>query len=331
MENQNGNQFEDDAKLKDQRYQKLLHNFIEASGSIALIKTLTEIPHITGDSAEEKAYGLIIGKDQDVNVRVLAVQKISKVIGSNPAMITECLDILRDEQEPSDLRHEVLNVLEALEFWSQTFKSMRPQYFEALYELLGSPVKSLVEDATGILAIHKDLEVQNRLLVGLQTNTEPLVSAAKAIQLLSYDIHFNFHSTVRDILLNPDTPDDVRVQAVHALTTDMGSKEVISSILEDKRQSQNVRLASVAALQSAYPSEFIALGKPVVLDDSDDQEVRAASLNALMFIRDSEQVFNDSDFVEKVNKISTPRAMGSLNKRTTDMFLEKANKFLDKK
>jgi HEAT repeat protein len=331
MENETGNQFEEDAKIHDERYQKLLQNFNEALDTNALIQSLTAIPHITGPSSEEKAKGLFLNREQDVLVRSLALQKTGRAIGRDAAMIKACFNVLLDEQEPTDLRHVILDFLETLEFWSPTFKAMRPDYFEVLHKLLDDSVRSLVSDATSILAIHKDEEVQQRLLQSLKDNNEPLVPTAKAIQLLSYDIHFDYHSTVREILMNQSTPEDVRVQAVYALSTDAGSKAVISNILEDKQQSKNVRLASVAAMQSTYPSDFVALGKPVVLDDSDDQEVRAASLNALMFFRDADQVFGDAEFVDKMSNISTPRSMDNLHKKMSDKFMEKANLFLNKK
>ena len=312
------------------RYQVLLKAFDAAVSTDALTTSLQEIPYIEKPDSVQKALNLFLNKQQDKTVRALAVQKITSVKANDERFITSCLSVIHDPNEPAGLRSVVMTVLATLSFSSRVFTAMRPEYFAVLRDLLDDPDDELRESATGVLANNNDETVQNRLLRGLKGEQEPLVMAAKAIQLLARDTHFNYYPTVREILQNPVTKDIEKVEAIHALAFDQESKPLIARIFNDKSEANEVRMSSAAAFQAAHPTDFIELAKTVILDESDTHEVRAASLNALIHLREADTVFNDDEFVRNIGKLAEPAPDNDL-KKMSEKYLEKANQFLNKK
>lgn len=304
----------------------LLRNFIEATDPAALRTSLEEIPFIREPDAVAKAMGLFLDKEQDVDIRTLAVQKSAVFIAGDAIYITDCLRVLADEAEPASLRKSVLLVLFAFNFSSPVFRSLRSDFMVILRGLLDSPSAELRALAAEELAVNKDEVVQNRLLNGLKGLERPVVPKAKAIQLLSYDAHADYYPVVRQLLQDPDTNKAAKVEAIHALAFDPESKPLLAALFNDRKQAKEIRMSSAVAFQAAHPDEFIELAKPVIVDEKEGKDIRAVSLNALMHHRNAGAVYNDEQFLEKVSQIKDLKSTREL-KKLSGQYLKNAVKF----
>lgn len=311
-------------------------NFMVAATSASLAKALWEVPYIQEPNAVQKAMQLFFDKQNELEVRLLALVKTLTAISEDIDVIKNLLRVLADTTETEALRKSVFDQMNVLSFSSRSFTALKSEYIEVLRKLLDDGSDELREKATVQLAIYKDEAVQNRLLDELKSQQASLVSPAKAIQLLAIDPHADYYPTVRELLQNPDTNDTVKIEAIHALAFDQESKPLIANIFNDRNQGNEVRMTSATAFQAAHPDNFAELAKPVILDDDEESEVRTASLNALMHFRDADKVFDDADFVNGVRNISTPRSLTrSLGnddlRKMTEKYIQKADQFLNKK
>jgi HEAT repeat protein len=320
----------------NQQFEIVQASFINAADNAAILQALRDIPYIQDPNAVQKALGLLFNEQNDLEIRLLALVRTLTAITEDMDAIRNLLRILADTTEPEALRKSVFEQTNVLTFSSRAFIALKSEYVEILRGLLDDPSLELRAKATEQLAIYKDEFVQNRLLNGLRTQQTALVPSAKAIQLLAYDPHADYYPTVREILQNPDTDDDIKIEAIHALAFDQESKPLIANILNDRNQTNQVRMTSATAFQAAHPADFIGLAKPLVLDDSEASEVRAASLNALMHFRDADKVFSDEEFVNNVRNIGAPsafaRSIGNDDlKKMSERYIQKADMFLNKR
>ena len=310
--------------------------FMAAADSASILAALRNTPYLREPGAVQKALLLLFDKQTDLEIRLLALVKVLNSISEDMDALQKLLGILSDQTEPEALRKSVFEQANVLTFSSKAFAALKAEYIEILRGLLEDSSTELREKATEQLAIYKDELVQNRLLEGLRSPQNALVSSAKAIQLLAYDPHAAYYPTVREILENPATDDNVKIEAIHALAFDQDSKPLIANILNDKGQANEVRMTSAAAFQAAHPDDFIGLAKPLVLDDDEESEIRTASLNALMHFRSADQVFRDEEFVNNVRNMGRSRALARSASdedfnQMAEKYIQKADQFLNRR
>jgi len=294
-----------------QKNELAVAGFKKASNADEYRIALEQVDVLKDPEDIKKGAALLQDKHVDVGLRVLALQKIGQSIAENPAYINLCLAILSDTDEPQVLRMAVFTFFQVLSFFSRTFKANRSEYMTLLRSLLDDPDNELRTMAAEQLAKQKDEYVQRRLMDGLTGKGKAIVAPAKAIQFLAYDLHAEHFPVVRDLLQN--TQDEgTKIEAIHVLAGDPQSKNLLVDLMLDKAQPKEVRVSSVFAVQSAHPDEFLRIAKPVVLDESEDDDVRVASLNALEHNKDA--LYSDKQFAERVSAISASTKSAKLKK-----------------
>lgn len=216
----------------------------------------------------------------DLELQTAALQVISLNIEARPELIDTLLELLRDASVPVDLRRAILNVLQQISFRMVLFPGKRPDYLATLRSIIEDPDAQLRRRAIGILAREKDEYVQRRLIEGLEQRSRALVPAAKAIQFLGYDVHAEYFPLLRRIIEQPPSRAAKR-EAVRLLSADPASSDLLVTILNDKHEDAEVRKTAAVALQSLAPDRFEAQARRIVLDDDEDDELRAVSISAL--------------------------------------------------
>lgn len=216
----------------------------------------------------------------DLELQTAALQVINSNIEARPELIDTLLELLRDATVPADLRRAILNVLQQISFRMVQFPGKRPDYLATLRSIVEDPDAQLRRRAIGILAREKDEYVQRRLIEGLEQRSRALVPAAKAIQFLGYDIHAEYFPMLRRIIEQPPSRAAKR-EAVRLLSADPASTDLLVTILNDKHEDPEVRRTAAVALQSLAPDRFEAQARRIVLDDDEDDELRAVSISAL--------------------------------------------------
>jgi hypothetical protein len=288
-----------------------------AQNSIEYKTALQAIPSVTEMEDVRKGMQLLTNKQEDTDLRLLILRKARSAIGRNIEYIKACFLIVLDTDDQVELRRAILSVLGAFSFGSRQFVPLRPEYMTLLRSLLDDHDALIRERAAEELAKEKDEYVQRRLLDGLAGKEQPIVSTAKSIQLLGYDIHAEHYPVVRKILADPGADETTKVEAIHVLGNDAQSKDLLTELMMDRQQPIEVRMSSATAVKTSNPEYFTHLAKSMVLDEQEDQDMRAVCLNALMHQSDPKALYADDDFVQKLTRVRSLTKSAALKDLST--------------
>ena len=229
------------------------------------------------------------------------------------------LKVLRDTNEPKQVRYAALQSLQAASFSVVTFEPCRNDYIAALRDVADDPDPELRQRVLGILAREKDAYAQQKLLDGLKDPRKALVPPEKALQLLSYDVHAEAYSVARAMVNNPPNPTAKR-EALRLLAADTASAPIFEKVLRDKNEISENRQISAAALQAIEPAKFKQHAREIVLDPSEYKEIQATSLTALTQFGDK-TIAGDNTLLKRVDNLSAKAP--TLVKQSARRFLGK--------
>lgn len=250
-----------------------------------------------------QSVSIVRDKDEDAQIRVSALNAIGIETGKRHDLIELVIEILGDAGEPAALRIMALDVLQRNSFSSDISVSMRSQYMAALRSVVEDKNFDLRYRATEILAMEKDEFIQRRLLDGLTGRSKRLMGPTKAIQLLGYDIHAEHYPMLRAMVQNPPSQ-AAKKEAMRLLAADASSAPLLTEILRNKGEKNDVRRISAAALQSIAPEEFESHAIQIVLGDDEDDVLRATLVNALELYASPASLSQDARLNEKVQEFS---------------------------
>ena len=223
---------------------------------------------------------------------------MSLEVDDHPELIDTLLEYLGDAAK----RHRSLavwNLLQEISFRMVGFPAKRPEYLAVLRSIIEDPDSQLRRVAIGILAREKDDYVQRRLVDGLEGKSKGLVPAAKAIQFLAYDVHSEYFPLAKRIVEKPPNR-GAKVEAVRLLAADPSAKDLLIGILGDRTEKPEVKMAAAVALQSLDPGEFERQARRIVLDDDEDDQLRALALNALTYFGNPAARAEDDEMARRV-------------------------------
>jgi len=258
---------------------------------------------------------LIRNKDEDVELRIRTLDAISREAGEHGELFDVALELLQDTNEPAALRRSALSFVQQISFGSTRFAAKRPNYLAVLRSVVDDKDTTLRRRAMGILAREKDEYVQRRLIEGLEHRSKALIPPAKAIQLLGYDIHAEHYPILRQIVERPPSR-AAKKEAIRLLAADASSKDLLLEILRDKGESSDVRNISAIAVQSLAPTEFEEIAKQIVMDDSEDNAMRATCINALAHFANPAVLSEDSKLDEHIEQLSATSSSRQLKQAT---------------
>jgi hypothetical protein len=258
---------------------------------------------------------LIRNKGEDLEQRIRVLDAISREIGEHDELFDVVLELLQDHNEPAALRRAALTFMQQISFRTTVFAAKRPEYLAALRSVIDDNDATLRQQAMGILAREKDEYVQRRLIEGLEDRSKALLPPAKAIQLLGYDIHAEHYPILRQIVKRPPNR-AAKKEAVRLLAADTASKDLLIEILRDKGESSDVRNISAIAVQSLAPTEFEEIAKQIVLDDNEDNALRATCINALAHFANPATLSEDSTLNERIEQLSKESSSRHLKQAT---------------
>jgi hypothetical protein len=255
-----------------------------------------------------------------VEERIAALTQVPLAVCEKDENLQAVLNILRDQNEPIELRLAALQTIQAASFSVLAFESCRGDYIATLREIADDPDPELRQRVLGTLAREKDGFAQKKLLEGLRNPEKALVPPEKALQLLSYDVHADAYPVAREIVNQPPSAEAKR-EALRLLAADTSSAPVFEKILRDKKETTDIRQMSAAALRVTKPDKLREYARAIVLDDSEDDELQATSLTWLTQFGDQESVAKDEALLARVDQ---------LKKKATAKVKQGARRFLDK-
>lgn len=241
------------------------------------------------------------------NPRVAEAKAIASGARSDPEKLEKLFAIIRNPSEPIEARHSALTSLRALRFNSVVLDELRAAYLDALRDVIDDPDPDLRDEVLEILSKEKDEYAQRRLLESLTGQGSPLVPAQRALQLLSYDIHAEHFPLLREYVARSDDA-ETRLEAVRLLSADPASADLLMDLFADSKEDQEIRRASVAGLLSLAPQQYEERVKEIVLDDSEDETVRAEGLSALSHFGNPTALAQDERFNATIEELRTREA-----------------------
>jgi hypothetical protein len=265
------------------------------------------------------ALSIATSSRKSVKERVAAMTEISTAVCGDDENLQAMLNVLRDQNEPIEVRLAALQSLQAASFSVIAFESCRGDYIATLREVAEDPDPELRQRVLGILAREKDGYAQKKLLEGLQHPEKALVPAEKALQLLSYDVHAEAYPIARSIVSKPPNA-AARREALRLLAADASAAPVFEKILRDKDELAEIRQISASALQALKPEKLRAHAREMLLDTSEYDDIQATSLTALTQFG-GEAVAKDEALMKRVDRL---RGTASTKVK------QSARRFLDK-
>ena len=252
--------------------------------------------------------------------RVEALVETPQAILESDENLQQLLTIIRNTEEPVQVRLEAIDALATAAFAVTTFEPYRNDYIATLQEVVDDPSQEIRERALGLLVAEKNKFAQKKLLDGLKNPAKALVLPEKALQLLSYDVHTEAYAAARNIVSNP--PNDLAKQeALRLLAADPNSTKMFEKLLLDKDEKREVRQVAASALNSLAPQKLQEHAREILLDDSEYEDIQATSLTAVKQYGDEEEVAKDEALLKSVNRMSNA-AKSSEYKKSAKEFLE---------
>ena len=171
-----------------------------------------------------------------VKERVAALVEAPLAVCENDENLQAVLNVLRNKNEPVEVRLAALQTLQAATFSVVAFESCRGDYMATLREVAEDPDPELRQRVLGLLAREKDGFAQKKLLEGLQNPEKALVPPEKALQLLSYDVHAEAYSVARDIVSKPPNAD----RKARGPATARGGRHRRAAVREDPARQRRI-------------------------------------------------------------------------------------------
>jgi hypothetical protein len=254
-----------------------------------------------------------------VKERVAALAEVPVAVCESDENLQAVLKVLRDKDEPVNVRLAALKSLQTASFSVVAFESCRGDYIGTLREVAEDSDPEIRQRVLGILAREKDGYAQKKLLEGLQHPEKALVPAEKALQLLSYDVHAEAYQIARSIVSKPPNA-AARREALRLLAADASAAPVFEKILRDKDELAEIRQISASALQALKPEKLRLHAREMLLDTSEYDDIQATSLTALTQFG-GEAVAKDEALMKRIDRL---RAKASTKVK------QSARRFLDK-
>ena len=252
--------------------------------------------------------------------RVAALAEAPLAVCESDKDLQAMLNVLRNQDEPAEVRLAALQSLQAASFSVIAFESCRGDYLATLRQVAEDPNPELRQRALGLLARKKDGFAQKKLLEGLKNPDKALVPPEKALQLLSYDVHAEAYSAARAIVNKPPN-DDARREALRLLAADASAAPLFEKLLLDKNELREIRQIAASALHALKPEKLQEYAREILLDKSDYDDIKATSLTALTQFGD-EALGNDKALLKSVDRFSVGKAP-SKYKQSARRFLNK--------
>lgn len=239
-----------------------------------------------------------------VEDRVAALAEAPLAVCESDADLQATLGLLRDRDQPVEVRLAALQSLQAASFSVITFESCRSDYIATLREVASDPDPELRQRVLGILAREHDGFAQKKLLEGLDDPSVALVPPEKALQLLGYDVHAEAYAAAREVVEKPPNTAAKR-EALRLLAADSAAAPLFERILRDKDELPDLRQISAAALHSLRPDRLRKHVREILLDPDEADDVQATGLTALNQLPDDAAVAEDEELLAGIDRLRT--------------------------
>jgi len=191
------------------------------------------------------------------------------------------LVILKNQDASVGDRVAALKRLDAAGFDIVRFAEYRADYLNTLRTIVkGEETSDIWYEALGVLALVNDDFAQEFLKECLADPNCEKITHAQALRLLSNDDHASFVTIARDLF---NTTDDIELkkEALRALAADPEAENLMTRVFTASDQDVELRMIAAAALREVHPQGFSEHAMRILMDDNENDELRAASMATL--------------------------------------------------
>lgn len=242
--------------------------------------------------------------------RVAALDELAWSIAEDRSRYRAVLAIATNPDEPPAVRNAALSAAHSVSFNAQRFPALRPDYLRALRQLGNDADPELRQRSLGMLMREGDAATEERLLSGLDDAANAQLPPAKALQLLSYQLHAGTYEAARRIAEEPGDA-AARAAALRLLAADATSLPIFERVLADKSEPIELRRLAASALHQLAPGRLQQLARAITLDDDDDSDVRTSCLVALAHFGDSQEIEGDAELQAQVDRLGSQEGRGA--------------------
>jgi HEAT repeat protein len=268
---------------------------------------LTELSDVAGArtaaTGEDPAMTVLRDTSLPAQSRIEVLRRLGASLIRRPAYIDALLAVATDTGDDPGVRGTALQLLGSAAFQVLRFRPHRQAYEDALHDLVGDPEPALRAVAVSTLAQEHDPAVQETLLAGLRGEGPLPVERERAILLLAEDDHLDNLPWLEE--LYRDGSDATRAEAVRFMASYPQAQPTLERVLRDRDEAGDVRRQSAAALRYLAPERFEAVAKDIAVDAEEDPDVRTACLSTLHRLGETEHVYADAEFVDRVQEVSS--------------------------
>lgn len=236
----------------------------------------------TDDDLVTQAFEFVKDSSKAVKLRQIALSSLSNAASDNREIFDYVVQLLIDNNQPIDLRATAMNLLRQLSFSSPCFAESIGKISDLFRGIIRNELipREMKEMAIAFLSARNDEYAQSVLTEGLKNSEKALVTPLKALRWLSADSHYQDRETLQRYT-GSSHDDETRELAVRMLAQDATSEILLANLLSNKQEAATVRQACAQALRAMKPDHFEEIAKKMVLDESDDANVRATLLSGL--------------------------------------------------
>ena len=219
------------------------------------------------------------------------------------AAMPQALATLANTTATVEDRVAAMALINGAAFDPVAFAPHNADYDRLLHELATDKAKDIRAAALERLALVGDGYAQQLLTEGLEGKRRPLVPAAKAAQLLGSDDHHAARPVLRR--LAETKTGKVREEALRALANDTKSAALFETISKDKSEPLPVRQIAAMSLKQTAPARFARFAEKIVLDEDDDDGLRATAMSAGAHTAEVRKHLTKRRFTEAVDAVRT--------------------------
>ena len=226
--------------------------------------------------------------------------------------IRDALQWLDDPGAGAQRRLDALRFLQTAAFNPTAFAPHEAACDAALQRAATAPDKALRQAALERLSMQSHPYAQKLLRDGLMRKTKPLVTDAKAVQLLGMDAHGAARTMLRKLAV--DASGKVREEAIRSLSNDPKSAALLAKVGTDRNEKPKLRELAALSLKTAAPARFASFAKRVALDDSEHGRLRATALSAIAHTGPVRETVMKTSFSKKLDKLAAKRLSAPMKK-----------------
>lgn len=207
-----------------------------------------------------------------------------------------------DGKRSVEERLGAIDAINNIAFDQQAFRDHNADYVRLLKELRTDRSSKVRLAAFQRLALSLDHDTRNMLQESLSGASEPLLPAKAAATLLGVDDHASSRSVLRSVAENTAGP--TQRAALRGLAADASSAPLLERIVANRKQTPRTRETAALSLKVASPKRFVKLAKKLVVDEREDDMLRATAMAALAQGAEVRQLAASTSFAQQLDDVS---------------------------